>query len=462
MKRKHNDPYDFNSSCVLLYVGIFLFAAALCYGLLAFTQAFACLGPPYLYITHKGSKNIMKFSRDGCLIHEKVLWGVSNEESDLRGMAYGKYNHKDVLYVADASSTSGLIMFGECFDSTSLRPFISRVVTSLMNPGASRTYGIAVDRNGDVYASFQKTDSILRFSAGNNFQPIPNYKKLSPIFYFKNGTKHEKENPTEPPSSSPAGGSSDGPSSNHSDGTTTTPDDGSDKKKKDKKKKSKKSHDDGNNSTETSRRLLQHDSVPHHNLRRQLKTIEQPKFDELSNLTGHFTQANMKNIYPEDFFNGTFVQFGYPSKHDSSERGIRAIQWVKNYTEMWIANEDMDSVVVVDREGRYLGAITMKSPVGLYHSEADHPNLIFVSSKSKNSGGVFAFDVRTGKQVKSYQSIGMNHPTGMVTYEDVLFVNDQSRNAVLTFNITTARVIKLIIPPSRFHGDIEHIVLSHC
>lgn len=58
--------------CVLLYIATFLFAATLCYAIVAFTQTFACMGPPYIYVTHKGSKNVMKYSRDGCLIHEKV------------------------------------------------------------------------------------------------------------------------------------------------------------------------------------------------------------------------------------------------------------------------------------------------------------------------------------------------------------------------------------------------------
>jgi hypothetical protein len=484
----HGHFNEFTTPCVCLYIGIFFFAIALCYGLIALTQSFACLGPPYLYITHKGSKNIMKFSRDGCLIHEKILWGVTNENSDLRGMSNGKFYDKDVLYVADSSSVSGLIMFGECFDQTSLRPFISRIVTSMMNPGASHGYGIAVDREGDIYASFQQSDAVLRFTK-NTFQPMPNHPDLTPIFYFKNGTKHDKDkasnssaaiidvksnsthtkledyysnreqNKTKSEKNDPKGKNEAKSKDNDDDN-----DDDKDKKKKSKstKGKGRRYLSNENHDFADSYPQLQHHPLPH-NLRRQLKnTIEQPTFEELENFTEHFSQEKVRELHPDDFYNGTFVQFGLPDKHSSTERGIRAIQWVKNYTELWITNEDLDGVVVVNREGKLLGSIFIKKPVGLYHSPEDHPDVVFIGSKFKKQGGVFAFDIHNRRKVKSYQSIGMTHPTGMVAYRDVLFVNDQSRNAVLTFNITTGRVINLIIPSSKFHGDIEHIMISHC
>lgn len=461
-KHKSASLNEFHPYCVGLYIAIFIFAVALCYGILALTQTFACLGPPYLYVTHKGSKNIMKFSRDGCLIHEKVLWGVSNQESDLRGMAYGKYNQKEVLYVGDANTDmSGVIMFGECFDSTSLRPFVSRVVTAVTNPGALHTYGIAVDHNGDIYASFQKSDAVLRFTS-QTFQPIPNRADLTPIFYFTGNmskfvdhgdNKKDKKKDDKPGNSSTPTTTDDNNPTNTNNGTTT------EKTKKNKEKKNK-HKDDENNSTTTTTTTRRLTDEPQH---RHLRTIEQPNFNELQNISAFFAQQKYGNIQPSDYFNGTFVQFGFPYyKHDSTERGIRSIVWVKNYTELWIANQDLNAVVIVDREGTFLSSIWIKNPIGMYHSEHDHPNLIFISSKQKKLGGVFAFDVESRMQVRSYQSIGMNHPTGMVSYHDILFVGDQSRNAVITFNITTSRVIKLIIPSTKLHGEIEHIILSHC
>ena len=37
-----------------------------------------------MYVCIQGSKNVIKFSRDGCLIHEKVLWGIPESNIELR------------------------------------------------------------------------------------------------------------------------------------------------------------------------------------------------------------------------------------------------------------------------------------------------------------------------------------------------------------------------------------------
>ena len=51
-----------------------------------------CDGPPYLYVSRHGYKNVLKYSRNGCLISEKVLWGNYNKDSSLRGMVQGIHN----------------------------------------------------------------------------------------------------------------------------------------------------------------------------------------------------------------------------------------------------------------------------------------------------------------------------------------------------------------------------------
>jgi hypothetical protein len=594
-KNKIRPINEVNATCILLYIGTFLFALTLCYGIVALTQSFACLGPPYLYITHKGSKNIMKFSRDGCLIHEKVLWGVSNEDSDLRGMAFGHYNGKEVLYVADAElDESGILMFGECFEATSLRPFISRVISSFTNPGAKHTYDIAINEKNDIYASFQKSNSVLRF-ASQTFQSIPNKKNILPIFHFDKNTSHhfinndtnkhdvssskkdkdskkkkvasnnqDKNGPSSvlTPLSSPtrssvttaspvsSNGKKDG-KTNNSNNNNNNKDKNNDKKKqkksdgnkkdddelsasppssvmdpslqetypmnltrhhhssnnywddepvfstassasstsssnydgdddnyddeppaKKKDKKDKKHHDKNDNDDDDDDRKDNHlrhrndKAHHHHRQRRQLASIKQPDFNELANISEYFSQQYHSTFHATDFYNGTFVQFGFPKDTNkvTNDEGIRAIAWVKNYTEMWIANEELNAVIIVDKQGKYLGDIKIKHPIEIYydsHNE-EHNDVVFISSKKKGEGGVFSFDIETRKQIKSYQSIGMNHPTGIVSYHDVLFVGDQSRNAVITFNITTARVIKLIIPTTKLNGEIEHIILSKC
>lgn len=52
------------------------------------------------------------------------------------------------------------------------------------------------------------------------------------------------------------------------------------------------------------------------------------------------------------------------------------------------------------------------------------------------------------------------HLTGIVAVEDILFVAEQSLNAVLTFNITSTRFIEEIY--KHVSGDLEQLQLSDC
>ena len=103
----------------------------------------------------------------------------------------------------------------------------------------------------------------------------------------------------------------------------------------------------------------------------------------------------------------------------------------------------------------------MSSPIGMFSAD-DRPHVVFIGSKGKKIGTVYAIDVHTHRVIKTFQSIGMKHPTGITSYHDVLFVGDQTRNAVIAFNITTSRVIKMVIPSSKIKGDIEQLAISQC
>jgi hypothetical protein len=325
------------------------------------------------------------------LIHEKVLWGVSSVTSDLRDLHLGRYQGKEALYVADSDpQDSGILIFGECFQSTSLRPFIGKVVSTSTNAAAQHAYGVTVDRNGDIYASFQDTDLVLRFHAESfePYSPSPDLVSIGVVESHKNSSSGKHSN-----------------SSVDSAQTTTFT------------------------------------LLSQHHQRRRLKN--------------HNTTSG-------SFYNGTFVQFGLPgSSHSSSERGVRDLAWARNYTELWIANEDLDSVVIVDRQGIVLDKLSIGTPIGLY-APPDRPQLMFVGCKNSKVGTVYAIDVKTRSIVTSYQYIGMKHPTGIVSHNDVLFVGDQTSNSVVTFNITTARVIKVIIPTTKIDGAIEQLMLSPC
>lgn len=380
----------------LLYLATFLFAATLCYAIVALTQSFACLGAPYLYVTHKGSKNIMKYSRDGCLLHEKVLWGVSNQKADLRSMAFGRYKgDEQALFVADSSNQSGsLMVFGSCFQSTSLRPFLTRAVSQR---GAQHAYGLALDRDSSVYMSFQDTDAVLRFAA-DSFQPlpVPEDDNLTPIAVAK-GVPAQYAN---------------------------------------------------SNSNSSEKHGKKHNSSAPLRGRRRLSTPS------------------------EVLYEGSFVQFA------GGGRGVRAVAWVGGGSELWVAHEDSHTIVIVDRAGHLLGSVSIVNPIGLHYAASNSSassGMVFVSSKAasgsskkhSSGGAVYAVDVSSRKIVRTYSSLGMKHPAGMAVHEDVLFVSDQTRGAILAFNMSTTRILQLIVPKHSLKGGlgmgpIEQMLLSPC
>jgi hypothetical protein len=162
------------------------------------------------------------------------------------------------------------------------------------------------------------------------------------------------------------------------------------------------------------------------------------------------------------FYPGTFVQFGKPGVHLQKERGVRSILWTKNFTELWIANEDLDSIIIVNRTGHLVGKISVGKPIGLHYSNVSRADWVFVGCKGVKTGQVYAIDIFTHTIAATFKYIGMKHPAGISSYYDVLFVGDQSRNNVVTFNITTQRLIKLVIPAKRFVGQIEQLMMSDC
>jgi hypothetical protein len=150
--------------------------------------------------------------------------------------------------------------------------------------------------------------------------------------------------------------------------------------------------------------------------------------------------------------------------HDEETQGLRAILWIEPLQQLWIANEDLHRILLVDYNGKYVGKIKIKNPIGLVYDLKR--SLVYVGSKksSKDTGAVYGIDIFTKKVVKKFSLLGgetMNHPTGLAVSGDTLFVAEQKLNVVLTFNITTERYMKQIISKMS-GGGIEHIALSYC
>jgi hypothetical protein len=137
----------------------------------------ACLGAPYLYVSLRDeTSNIVKYSRDGCLLSNNIadITSVAETYFDVafRGMAMGSYHGKEALYVADASPHNArVVVFGEC-NKVGMRQSKAIVVDGFQNAGVIHTEGVTFDRDQNIYISNRNTDSILRFSK-ESFKPMP-------------------------------------------------------------------------------------------------------------------------------------------------------------------------------------------------------------------------------------------------------------------------------------------------
>ena len=143
----------------------------------SFIPGTKCFDAPFLYATtHHEVQNIMKYSRNGCLLSSSVLKGkklLDEHVVELRSIAIGSYEKmENVLFVSDACSGDSFVdIYSNCnFDGK--REYMKTVVSTDMNGGADHAYGICFDQDGNVYVSFQHTDCVLRFYK-NTFEPMP-------------------------------------------------------------------------------------------------------------------------------------------------------------------------------------------------------------------------------------------------------------------------------------------------
>lgn len=138
-----------------------------------------CLGAPYLYISHHDGQNVLKYTRDGCPLSPTVLWfgrTVDTIPTAIRGLMIHPYKAvKNALFVSNAGTAEKdygrIYVFDTCSGLIGMRPYIKTLVDERFVTGAQHAYSIAFDRDGDMYASFQTTDAVLRFS-NTSYRPI--------------------------------------------------------------------------------------------------------------------------------------------------------------------------------------------------------------------------------------------------------------------------------------------------
>lgn len=165
-----------------------------------------------------------------------------------------------------------------------------------------------------------------------------------------------------------------------------------------------------------------------------------------------------KRYRRDDYYPGTFAQFGSPGEHHYDETGVRSIVNIR--TNLLVANEDYNGILVVSiNTGLVSEIIPVDKPVGLHYDK--HKDILFVGSKSQKYGGVvYALDGKNYEIIKAYTFSKMTHPTGITLYDDVLYVGEQNTNAIVKFDVKSGEYLGVVI--ANIPGTVEQILLSIC
>lgn len=369
-----------------------------------------CLPPPYLYVTSTGQHNIVSITRDGCVVLPKALWmpELAHHPLDLRSMAMGTWgdsvNNESALFVANAATTeTNVLVFKSPLYWNGLRPYVASIMSNAPNSpfrtGAVHAYGLTFDPQGNLYVSYEKTNVVLRASAGTWLpMPPPLYPYLrvrnDPVLDFRLqeevvGRGYRNSSPLQQPS--PPQRASLAP------GT-----------------------------------FLQFDSPG-------------LRLNESDTGVRALAWAGSYLWVANEDDRAVFIV-------DSDGRLIHTIP---TSTKSFVGAGSGD----FKTETEASPANSIGSPIGLLHIPYKH--LVLVSSKGKHSGGVFAFqDSAPFSLVRSYTLISMRHPRGMAVWDDVLYVADQGVNGILTFKLTTGRYIRTVYTISDDKGVyLEHLAL---
>lgn len=182
-----------------------LFLFLLCFaGYVSFELAntdSGCLGPPFLYISHHDSHNVLKYTRDGCPLSPNILWfgtAVGSKVGSIRSMVTHPYGGiKDALYITNAGEyedeTGRVLVFDTCVEVNGMRPYLKTLVDVRASPGAQHTYSLTFDGHNNMYVSFQHTDVVLYYS-NTTYNSMPT---VAPVWYDDIYSKEEtyKTNP---------------------------------------------------------------------------------------------------------------------------------------------------------------------------------------------------------------------------------------------------------------------------
>jgi hypothetical protein len=389
-----------------------------------------CLGPPFLYISHHQSKNLLKYTRDGCSVSKDVLWygGSVFPASSLRDIVIHPYRgEKDALYVANAGETPKeapkVLVFGSCSPWNGMRTYMDTIVTKDSSAGAQHTYSLTFDDSGNLYVSFQHTDAVLRFWNGS-FRPMPNAKNFT---YYNDihtndvvtgetnsasassssianaesaSSQHEPEASLAEEGINSGGGlqllhkskyPSFSPAPSISAGDNGSPIQVPTNAFNEPTAANNNGNGGGNGGGGSGGGVTSPSTSP-------TSSFISPPYPSKKFKTDPPSVPAVQKIDTSNYryYEGTFVQFGAPGFHNDTTQGVRAVRWIKSTKQMWIANENLNHVLIVDSHGYFVDKIKIKNPIGM-HVDEDRHSMVFIGSKktSKYSGAVYGVDIQS-------------------------------------------------------------------
>lgn len=104
-----------------------------------------------------------------------------------------------------------------------------------------------------------------------------------------------------------------------------------------------------------------------------------------------------------------------------------------------------------------LSFTSITDPIGLYVDEEQR--LLFIGSNG-SPAAVYAYNLDTRALNRTFTDSGLNHPAGLVSYGESLFVIDQKAQSVLEFNVASGELVGT--PIASFPDVPEQIWLSDC
>lgn len=100
---------------------------------------------------------------------------------------------------------------------------------------------------------------------------------------------------------------------------------------------------------------------------------------------------------------------------------------------------------------------SITDPIGLYIDPVSHT--LFIGSNGTPST-VLAYNLDTRALVQTFENSGLQHPAGLVVYQDQLYVISQTPETLMQFNVTSGEYVGT--PITQFDDTPEQIFFSPC